>query len=108
MNSARSSWWARVVAGAGLLLTLTSGLAAQAEPRPPPGQARLIRIGPQALVSEDARGHVTMVEEPPPKTTITRDLAGLFVVFGAEAILLLQATNELTFDRTQPYINATR
>jgi hypothetical protein len=39
------------------------------EPPPPPGTSRLISIGPQALVSEDDHGNLTMVDEPEPKRT---------------------------------------
>jgi hypothetical protein len=34
---------------------------------PPAGAHRLIRIGPQALVSEDENGKLRMVEEPAPE-----------------------------------------
>ena len=37
------------------------------ESLPPPGTCRLIRIGPQVLVSEDDRGRFTMVDEPEEK-----------------------------------------
>ena len=58
--------------------TQTSG---QTEPLPPPGTHRLIRIGPQALVSEDDHGRYTMVDEPTAKPSVTRDLATATVFF---------------------------
>jgi hypothetical protein len=50
-------------------LAMASPLRAEARDQslPPPGTTRLIRIGPQALVSEDEHGNVTMVDEPAPK-----------------------------------------
>ncbi len=41
--------------------------ADETEPLPPPGTSRLISIGPQALVSEDDHGKLTMVDEPEPQ-----------------------------------------
>ena len=43
--------------------------ADETEPWPSPGTHRLIRIGPEALVSEDDHGRLSMVEEPPPEKT---------------------------------------
>lgn len=43
--------------------------ADETEPWPAPGTHRLIRIGPEALVSEDDHGRLSMVEEPEPEKT---------------------------------------
>lgn len=65
---------ARVLA-MGLWLGLMVGPApaprAEGAPVPPTGAHRLIRIGPQALISEDETGKVSMVDEPEPQATFS-------------------------------------
>jgi hypothetical protein len=61
----------------------------ETEPPPPPGTSRLISIGPQALVSEDDHGKLTMVDEPEPQRSKLKVVgimlgamtAGVVVVF---------------------------
>jgi hypothetical protein len=80
-----SSWPGRCAAAlatASLGLTLgmvTPADAQRQEEDPAAGAERLIRIGPQALVSEDEHGNVSMVDEPPPDTdtlTVVATLVG--------------------------------
>jgi hypothetical protein len=50
---------------------------------PPPGTSRLIRVGPQALLSEDDQGNLSMAEEPePPRSRL--QVAG--IVLGAMTV----------------------
>lgn len=69
-------------------------------PLPAPGTHRLIRIGPQALVSEDDRGQVTFVDEAAiePKAKRGESIVAASVMLGllgAGAILFL-GPSELT------------
>jgi hypothetical protein len=92
---ASSRRWTRAVAAAGLVLALRGASPAHADgpsppaqtsdrrlPLPPPGTHRLIRIGPQMLVSEDDQGRVTMVDEPTDQPRRGRSLAGVAAVLG--------------------------
>jgi hypothetical protein len=66
MQTRRWRRWARVVAlGAGALVALLSTAVhgEQAKDQIPRG-ARVIKIGPQAVVLEDANGHVSMYDDP--------------------------------------------
>jgi hypothetical protein len=84
----------RAIAVLGLVLTLQAASPARADPQgppqasskllplPPPGTHRLIRIGPQALVSEDDRGLVTMVDESPPPPRRGRSVAAVTLILG--------------------------
>jgi hypothetical protein len=52
-----------------MVLVARPARAAETEPWPAPGTHRLIRIGPEVVVSEDDHGRLSMVEEPPPEKT---------------------------------------
>ena len=70
--------------------------AEQVQPLPPPGTCRLIRIGPQALVSEDDRGRFMMVDEPEEKPRRGQRVINVLMgVVTAGAVLSL-GRNELT------------
>jgi hypothetical protein len=92
--------WARAVAALSVLSILHAiAPAAHAE--------RLLRIGPQALVVEDDRGHVTMADEPPPEEHNARrvavGLASMFVI-GAGAFLLLEGQYGYTLQLGGPNV----
>ncbi len=72
MSTTRPRSWARLGATLGLGLTVSfsaPSLGRGDRTRPPPadGEHRLVRLGPQALVYEDDRGNVSMVDEPTPE-----------------------------------------
>jgi hypothetical protein len=85
-KNAPSMTWRCAVGAASLLLVLQLSSPARGEgttvpaqthsqraPLPRPGTYRLIRIGPQALVKEDDRGRITMVDELDDKTAAELD-----------------------------------
>jgi hypothetical protein len=90
----------RVVMGAGLLLLLARSAAADGR--------HLVRIGPQALVSEDDRGHVTMVDEATAEPRRSAILPRLFTVLGVEAVLLLEVQGEGFFQQAPPALATPR
>lgn len=86
MTSARSKRWTAALAASSLGLTLLAGSPAGAtsvSKRRQPPAARLIRIGPQALVSQDEHGRVTMVDEPASDASGGSGRATLGMVVGA-------------------------
>jgi hypothetical protein len=113
-----SGGWARkstrAAAAIGLVLALLAGAPAQAQvvtgpvpsngrvlPPPPPGTRRLIRIGPQALVEQDPRGHVRMAEEPTPRPSPAKGVAAMAAAagaVGAAAFLMLEGDVGLSVD----------
>jgi hypothetical protein len=115
---APSTGWMRALAALGLALVLHAasparaevwrGPAAQAGPTLPlhgppagPGTPRLIRIGPQALVSVDEHGRARMVDESPPPPNRARSALGLAAalgLFGGAAFLMLEGRPGATLD----------
>src|SRR3954454_24586065 len=99
---ARSKTWIRAAAVMSLALSLVPVPPAGARdlgrplPLPPPGKHLLIRIGPQALVSEDDQGRVRMVDEPPPAAPRGKAVTDVFRVLGVGAVLILDQ-NDLFF-----------
>ena len=107
----RAARWARLLAAAGLIAALEVASLARAEggapgretgaqtsPPPRPGTYRLIHIGPQVDIVEDAHGRFRMADEPPPKRSPGRTvITVLFGVVLAGAVLTL-GRNELTTD----------
>jgi hypothetical protein len=93
----------RAVALLGVALLVLTGAPARADVQPRPAAAtpgsRLIRIGPQALISVDDQGRVTMADEPPPASRDTHLLGGMFALFGAPvAWILVQGRGQLGLD----------
>jgi hypothetical protein len=66
----------------------------QVESLPPPGTCRLVRIGPQALVTEDDRGRFSMVDEPETEPRRGR-VAGLVIGILTAGVVLTLDLNEL-------------
>ena len=62
---------------------------------PPPGTCRLIRIGPEVLVSQDDHGTVTMVDEPEPQPRRSRGVAALLIGILTAGALVTIDLNEL-------------
>jgi hypothetical protein len=101
MRIGQSNAWARVVAALWLGLTVLLAPAARADDKasdlPPPGTHRLIRLGPQALVSEDEHGNVTMVDEEAPEHIRGRALGFVLgLLFGGVAGELLAGPHDVT------------
>lgn len=111
---ASSNGWMRGLAAVGLALLLNAASPVSAEvwrgpaapdgpvlPRSPPRTDHLIRIGPQALVREDERGRVEMVDEPSARPSARQLAAGVTAalsVFGVGAFLMLEGQPGLTLD----------
>jgi hypothetical protein len=100
--------WKRAVGVGCLLLALQVSLPAhaddctgpappneQVESLPPPGTCRLIRIGPEALVSEDDRGRITMVDEPEQQPRRGRGLAAVVIGILTAGVVVTLDLNEL-------------
>lgn len=94
--------WTRAAAVVGLLLTLQVRAPARAEctapeapssttpPLPPPGQCRLIPIGPQVMLEQDSTGRLTVADEPPPKRSRGHNAAAILLgVFTVGAVFTL-------------------
>jgi hypothetical protein len=92
----------RATAVAALGLTLAFGGVAQAQgteahhdrtvPVPSAGTSRVIRLGPQAMVREDDRGNIQMVDEEQPKLTEARAAGAALgsVAGGVAGVILLE------------------
>ena len=96
------TWWTRAVAVACLLVTLEAAPRARAEctappaadarilPLPPPGNCRLIPIGPQMVLEQDSTGRLTIADDPPPKRSRGRNAAAFFLgLLSAGAVVTL-------------------
>jgi hypothetical protein len=80
--------------------TVSAQSSNQTAPLPPPETDRLIRIGPQVVLKEDARGRITLIDEPEENPTRGGAGRGAGLVIGvltAGAMLVL-GRNELTSD----------
>jgi hypothetical protein len=70
-------------------------------PLPPPGTHRLIRVGPQALIREDDRGRLSMVDESTPPPKVGRSLVtttAFFSILGFGALLTFGAPNNVGYE----------
>jgi hypothetical protein len=102
-KNASSMRWRCAVGVFGLLLVLQVGSPARGDgptvsaqthaqraPLPRPGTYRLIRIGPQALLKEDDRGRMTMVDELEHKVSRLEAVGVVTIgVLTAGAVLML-------------------
>jgi hypothetical protein len=80
--------------------TVSAQSSTETAPLPSPGTYRLIRIGPQLVLREDARGTIILIDEPeekPNRGGAARGAALVFGVLGGSAALLL-GRNEFTSD----------
>jgi hypothetical protein len=68
----------------------------QAESLPPPGTCRLIRIGPQELVSQDDTGRLTKVDEPEPQPRRGRGLTAALIGILTGGVLVTIELKETT------------
>jgi hypothetical protein len=85
--------WRRVASLLALVFAVASTSAARAhdrtEPPPPPGTYRLIRIGPEALVSEDSHGNIRMVDERTKRISKGQAIGSAFGALGGGVAGLL-------------------
>jgi hypothetical protein len=101
MRMGQSNAWARVLSVLCLGLTLLLAPPARADDDrgrdlPPPGTTRLIRLGPQALVSEDEHGNLTMVDEGVPGSSRAQAVGFVFgLLFGGATGELLGGRNDV-------------
>jgi hypothetical protein len=75
--------------------------ASRTLPLPAPGTQRLIRVGPQALIREDDRGRLSMVDESTPPPRVGRSLVtttAFFSILGFGALLTFGSPNNVGFE----------
>jgi hypothetical protein len=75
--------------------------ASRTLPLPAPGTHRLIRVGPQALIREDDRGRLSMVDESTPPPKAGRSLVtttAFFSILGFGALLTFGSPNNVGFE----------